>query len=123
MNLSEIEANPATNLVEIFNRGNQELFHSAFLAWLMDSRAQHGLGSQFLKGLLSRCEMSSLYDADSDYKVLPEYSDGRLRFDILLRPSQPASQRKGLVFENKVKSFGEHPQLQNIETLATRSWR
>jgi PD-(D/E)XK nuclease superfamily protein len=105
------------NLINIFARGNQELFHSAFLAWLMDKRAQHGLGSQFLKGLLSRCGMTTLYDPEADYEVLTENSEGRLRFDILLRPRQSDAQKKGIVFENKVKSFGQHLQLQNYSDL------
>jgi len=35
------------NLIEIFARGNQELFHSAFFAWLLDNKAPHNLKRTF----------------------------------------------------------------------------
>jgi hypothetical protein len=101
------------NLINIFARGNQELFHSAFLAWLMDRSAEHGLGTQFVQAMLTRSGLASLYKSDCDFDPLTEHSAGRLRFDILLRPRGPCNGRAGVVFENKVKSFGLHSQLQN----------
>ncbi len=100
------------NLINIFARGNQELFHSAFLGWLMDKSAQHGFGSKFLGAILTRCGLGGLYNPDSDFEILTEHSEGRLRFDIFLRPRDPGVGRRGIVFENKVKSFGLHSQLQ-----------
>jgi PD-(D/E)XK nuclease superfamily protein len=40
------------NIIAVLSRGNQELFHSAFIAWLLDRDASHGLGGSFFRGLL-----------------------------------------------------------------------
>jgi hypothetical protein len=42
--------------------------------------------------------------------VRREFRNSRSRFDILLVPNRPASAIKGLVIENKIKSFGSHLQ-------------
>lgn len=101
----------AGNLISVFARGNQELFHSSFLAWLMDADAPHGLGDAFLRGLLASLPFASAYPASASYDVITEHRDGRFRFDILLRPKNAANGRRGIVFENKVKSFGTHLQV------------
>src|SRR5262245_9840037 len=98
------------NVIDIFARGNQELFHSAFLAWLMDDHESHGLGKSFRSRFISRLRMGSGYDPDGEYEVATEYRSGHSRFDIILRPKDPAKQVKGLVLENKIKSFGIHLQ-------------
>ncbi len=35
-------------LIDILRKGNQELFHSSMIAWLLDPLAEHGLGTGFL---------------------------------------------------------------------------
>ena len=36
-------------MIDLFRRGNQELFHSAIVGWLPDSREAHGYGDQFIR--------------------------------------------------------------------------
>ena len=99
------------NLISVFARGNQELFHSAFLAWLLRPTAPHGLGDAFLSAVLSRLPPSYAINAAGEYEVRTEFREGRSRFDIVVRPTDAASASKGIVFENKAKSFGNHLQL------------
>jgi hypothetical protein len=99
------------NVIDIFARGNQELFHSAFLAWLLDRHENHGFGNSFCSRIIGLLRGNSGHDPDKEYVVATEYRSGRSRFDIILRPKDPASAVKGLVLENKIKSFGNHLQL------------
>jgi hypothetical protein len=93
------------NVIDIFARGNQELFHSAFLAWLMDDHENHGLGKSFRSCMISRLPENFGYDPNAEYEIATEYRSGRSRFDIILRPIDAAKPGKGLVLENKIKSF------------------
>jgi PD-(D/E)XK nuclease superfamily len=102
----------ARNLIDIFARGNQELFHSAFLAWLLDDGEPHGLGKSFRSELLSQLGRDArLYDPEGDYEIATEHRSGHARFDIFLKPVGGANERKGIVLENKIKSFGNCIQL------------
>lgn len=99
------------NIISVFARGNQEMFHSAFLAWLLQFTASHGFGDGFLRALLSHLPTAHNKVTPDSYVVEREVRDGPCRFDILVRPLGAGSTVKGLVFENKVKSFGHHLQL------------
>jgi PD-(D/E)XK nuclease superfamily len=101
------------NLVSVFSRGNQELFHSAFLAWLLRPTAAHGLGGSFLREVVRRLPLSySEYgDRSGECDVKTEFRERRSRFDIRVSLPNSAPERRGLIFENKVKSFGNHLQL------------
>src|SRR5678816_1671896 len=103
------------NVIDIFAKGNQELFHSAFLAWLMKDDEDHGLGKSFRSRILGRIPEALGYDANGEYAVHTEFSSGRSRFDIMLRPIGVANEKKGLVFENKIKSFGSLLQLEQYK--------
>ncbi|MBL0403832.1 PD-(D/E)XK nuclease family protein [Microvirga aerilata] len=105
------------NVIEIFARGNQELFHSAFLAWLMDDQADHGLGKQFRAELLRQLPPELGYEPEGEYSVHTEYQVGNNRFDILLKPNSDRSLKNGLVLENKIKSFGHYSQANNYSQL------
>jgi hypothetical protein len=98
------------NVIEIFARGNQELFHSAFLAWLMDDQGDHRLGNSFRAELLRRLPPELGYDPEANYSVFTEYRAGGHRFDILLKPESDNLGKKGLVLENKIKSLGDYIQ-------------
>lgn len=99
------------NIITVLSRGNQELFHSAFIAWLLDPTASHNLGDSFFRALQPHLGCSCNMDFSSGYTVYRESTDSRSRFDILLVPKAQASRCKGLVIENKIKSFGSHLQL------------
>lgn len=104
------------NIISVFARGNQEMFHSAFLAWLLRSTAPHGFGDGFLRSLLSHLPTDLQIPPFDRYIVKTEVCDGPCRFDILVQPTESSSPIKGLVFENKVKSFGRHLQLDGYKS-------
>ncbi len=96
------------NLISAFARGNQELFHSAFLAWLLGKSSPHALGGAVLEGLLS---LVGLYLPNQSYTIQTEACDRGCRFDILIQSAESGPLKKGLVIENKTKSLGQHLQL------------
>lgn len=98
----------ARNLITVFARGNQELFHSAFIAWLLDERAPHSLGSAVLQEVLS---LLGIPMPNAGYTIKTESCDRNCRFDLLIQSDGVPQLKKGLVFENKTKSLGQHLQL------------
>jgi len=38
-------------LVDILRKGNQELFHTSIISWLLDQKGEHGFGTIFLNEL------------------------------------------------------------------------
>jgi len=90
------------NIIELFKKGNQELFHSSFIAWLMNKDGEHGFGNRLAKRILKKID----YDIKADYKIETEYSDGANRYDIFIQQKN----YKSLILENKVKSFGSKNQ-------------
>ena len=102
------------NVIDLFARGNQELFHSAFIAWLLDKQGTHDLGSKFLDGFKSKLPKNISDRLKGSLKVLTEYRLGSFRFDIALKLESTSSNAfEGLVLENKIKSFGNAVQLDN----------
>lgn len=95
---------PRHNIVSVLSRGNQEMFHSAMLAWLMDEGGSHGLGRTFLSGALATLGI----EATGDYEVLTEHRGRHGRYDILLR--ERATGDEAIIFENKTKALGAHSQ-------------
>jgi hypothetical protein len=103
-----------TNVIDLFARGNQELFHSAFIGWLLDEHGSHGLGSQFLGEFTASLPAQIAGRLTVPLRVRTEYPSGGSRFDVLLEPLSPSLETapfKGLVLENKIKSFGNAVQL------------
>ena len=82
------------NIVSVLSRGNQEMFHSAMLAWLMDEGGSHGLGRAFLSGVFSSLGVKT----DGVQEVVTEHRGRHGRYDILLR--DPSKGDKTIVFEN-----------------------
>lgn len=104
----------ATNVIDLFARGNQELFHSAFIGWLLDEHGSHGLGSRFLGEFTASLPAQIACRLTVPLGVRTEYRSGGSRFDVLLEPRSPSfatTPFKGLVLENKIKSFGNAVQL------------
>jgi len=76
----------ATNVFDLFARGNQELFHSAFIAWLLDEHGSHGLGSRFLDQFRLSLPAQIAGRLTGPVAVRTEYRSGGSRFDLLLEP-------------------------------------
>jgi hypothetical protein len=103
-------------MIDIFRKGNQELFHSSMIAWLLDPKAEeHGLGGQFLEGFadkLARADRGSsklkeAVEISPDGLVRTESPFLKSRYDIEIRFGDTL-----VVIENKTKSVGEAPQLE-----------
>src|SRR5690349_13445615 len=43
-------------IIDILRKGNQELFHSAMVAWLLDPQGEHAYGAAFLHGFAEAVE-------------------------------------------------------------------
>ncbi len=91
-----------------------EMRHSAFIANLLDARADHGMGDEFLKAFLRNLELDENYiDASKPgFNVQMEYSikndDGKLtgKLDILVEDGARA-----LIIENKIYADDQPLQL------------
>jgi hypothetical protein len=100
------------NIINIFCRGNQELFFSAVMTWLLDPKGSHGLGNAFFHELIPHMKINQPDKFIHGYEVIREFRDGNSRFDILITPKNVDSKtHKAIVIENKTKSFGDHLQL------------
>lgn len=105
------------NIFEAMGAVNQELRHSDFLAFLMDPVQPHGLGEDFIKGLLQKSligvppESISITPIDLDIWSLDNLQVRRewRNIDILLinDNDQTDNQKFVVVIENKVTG-GEH---------------
>jgi hypothetical protein len=95
------------NIIQVLKSGNQELFYSSFLAWLLDSSGDHGLADQFSKWFLNRIEIPF-----SQFKVSTETAHLCGRIDILLDFNDGSQ----IAIENKTKSIGSEEQLEAYET-------
>lgn len=103
-------------MIDILRRGNQELFHSSMIAWLLDPTAEHGLGTCFLEGFGAKladkgnADLQTEYEAALPKSVCTEVSSNRSRYDIEIR-----FEKTRFVVENKTKSLGTVSQLQKYE--------
>jgi len=66
-----------SNIILMLEVGNREQFHSSFIAWLLKSNENHGLGSNFINQFLL------LADEDHNllYDIFTEYREGGNRYD------------------------------------------
>ena len=72
-----------STMIDVLRRGNQELFHSSMIGWLLDPNAEHGFGSAFL----------SAFSA-----LLAERGEARLQ-DALMR--EGAGINRGRIFRTR----------------------
>ncbi len=90
----------AFNIFEAVGMATQEIRHSFFLAYLLDPREIHGLGSEFAKRFIELVAPELIFADLSDLEVHRE----RWRIDLAL-VSQ--SSKFAIIVENKIWS-GEH---------------
>lgn len=102
-------------IVDLLKRGNQELFYSAMLAWLLDPREEeHGLGDRFLRGFISAARSEGIEIPEDGWErpeVHGEFPERRSRYDIMVQSSHGHS----FVVENKTKSVGAEAQIRTYE--------
>lgn len=88
------------NILHIIELGNDEIRHSAILAWLLSAKANHHQGDLFLKAFVQACGMDLLTDSLGDYEVCREYQESEAAIDVMVY-----SEGRFLVYiENKVDS-------------------
>jgi len=88
------------NIFNILNIGNDELKHSAMLAWLLDAKGDHYQGNLFFNAFLRSCNIDLPLSVPSRYAVYREFPGMESTIDILVF-------RKGdflIYIENKVSS-------------------
>lgn len=107
-------------IIDILRKGNQELFHSSMIAWLLDPQAEHGIGDVFLKGfgdLLAERGSGSMLAAlrtAPPTSIETEATSYKRRYDIVLHVGQTT-----VVIENKTKSLGGTPQFDKYKDKGT----
>jgi hypothetical protein len=101
-------------MIDIFRKGNQELFHSSMIAWLLEPKAEHGLGGRFLERFADKLagaeggssKLKEAVEVSPNGSVRSEAPFLKSRYDIEIRFGDAL-----VVVENKTKSVGEAPQL------------
>ena len=106
------ELRQVRTIVDILQCGNLELFHSSMLAWLLDSRGEHGMETRVLAKLAEilggRKGWPQLEEAlgRGAGDVRTEVKRGNHRYDIWLELPNTK-----VVFENKTKTVGNESHL------------
>jgi hypothetical protein len=88
-------------LVDILRKGNQELFHTSIISWLLDPKAEHGFGTTYLN------ELAELLSKKGDKSLKEELDKGipvvrseatsyKKRYDIEIQTNKST-----FVFESK----------------------
>ena len=105
-------------IIDILKRGNLELFHSSMVAWLLDSKGEHGKGTSVLAKLAETLSRKGGWSqpqfekalANGGGEVRTEEKLGNHRYDIWLKlPYMKVG------FENKTKTVGNELQLQSYQ--------
>jgi hypothetical protein len=91
------------NIIQILKAGNQELFYSSFIAWLLDAHGAHGLSDQFSSWFFQRVGEKP----DAACSIQPEVRINSGRADIFI----VTNNGRKLIIENKTKSIGTNDQL------------
>jgi hypothetical protein len=103
-------------IIDILRKGNQELFHSSIIAWLLDSRAEHGYGPGFLDAFARLIEdqgdprFRAALATPPAAKITTETAARKSRYDIKLEIGSIL-----VVVENKTKSLGDDPQFEKYK--------
>ncbi len=86
------------DLLGVLRKDHHEVTHSAIIAWLLDPRMRHGLGSRFLAKVLSSCFPDESFGDLGDSWSQTEVTRGRGRADIVVWGGAAFT----LLIENKV---------------------
>lgn len=101
-------------IIDILQKGNQELFHSTMIAWLLDPNMEHGLGRILLDGIAAKLDargfqrFKQVLDSTKTVRVRTEVARSKSRYDIEISGGDSL-----IVLENKTKSCGEEPQFED----------
>jgi len=109
------------NIMNVLKVETSETVFSSYLAWLLNPRENHGLGSYFLKYFLMRCakisDVFTVIDIDelnlSNATVRTEENFLGKRADITIRIDDIKLMKFCCIIENKVKSTEGEEQTKN----------
>lgn len=105
-------------IIDILRKGNQELFHSSLIAWLLDPAGEHGYGRGLLEAFADvvaeqgHSQLRTALQSASSIKVETETSSGKSRYDIVLQIENTDVGHTKVVIENKTKSLGDKGQFE-----------
>lgn len=122
----EFKLDSGFNIFEAVAMARQEIRHSRFLAFLLDPRSPHGLGSTFLRAIMSAAvaehadpPLSRLDVAIADYTGSSVHCE-RDHFDIAV---EVPSHRLLFVIENKIDAAESPEQLHKYRQLALSRYK
>ena len=72
------------NILKILNISSDEVRHSSFLAWLLDSKSGHNQGFLFFNAFMQMCNIDVHIDQPYSYTVKREFSEIESIIDILI---------------------------------------
>lgn len=72
------------NFFELFRVGSSEVWHTQFLAWLLNARADHGQGDLFFRAFVAACKLPLPVDSIRRYQVRPEINLSESIPDIVI---------------------------------------
>ena len=104
--------NMPQTIIDILKKGNQELFHSSLIAWLLNPKGEHGLGDVFLNHFAEKLnekgysELKNNIKNSSKFLVLTETKHTGGRYDIEI-----VTDDSNILIENKTKTIGGLSQL------------
>lgn len=111
----------AKNIFDVLKVSRSETKHSNILAWLLNPKEDHGLGSQILDGLIRViCQQSDdekvlhfLAHRWDDARVIREWGNADYRLDILIESQISKNKFAVIAIENKIDSKDRKNQLSN----------
>lgn len=104
--LSEFNRKRVLNFFDITLISEREISHSAFLAWLLNPKENHGLNDLFLKYILDKINFNEKYDIE-DITVETEITKVHRRIDIIIHIKDII-----ICIENKILDY---PTVEQIE--------
>jgi hypothetical protein len=114
------------NLFDAVGIQRQEIRHSRFLAYLLDPRNPHGLGSEFLRAVLAQAvstnrppSVSALRVETADLDLSTVYCE-RDHFDVSV---EIPSLKLLFVIENKIDALESQNQLNDYRDLALKKYK
>jgi len=103
-------------IVDILKKGNQELFHSSLIAWLLNPKGEHELGETFINHFTEKLEkkgypeLKNILKNSSKILVLTETKHTGGRYDIEI-----VADDSNILIENKTKTIGSSSQLDDYK--------
>jgi len=77
------EGHGTINILKVLKLDNDEVRHSAILAWLLDAKANHGQGDMFFKAFIQICSIDLPVDSIRDYRVRKEFPGAESIIDVM----------------------------------------